>query len=296
MNPRFSTLLLREWMQHKRGWLITLLLPPALFLAILPFGQVAGMPSESPLAIALLIVLVSMAAVFSISYVGALFQLSGLARRDSQDRSIEFWLSLPASHSESIGATMLSHMLLVPLAAVAIGFSLGAMLIAPSLIFKNTGLDGLASVPWFGVLAIGVPVMLRALFGVLLMTLWLAPLMLIVMVASAWLKRWGVPAVAIVVGIGGLILDKVYGLPIVWKLLEAQLHGAASAFVGDPERLFEQLRSLETAGGNMFSAGSWALRDSLASLQDLVSVHLLGGLLVAAGCFALLVFKRGRGV
>ncbi len=31
-------------MQHKRGWLVTLLLPPLLFLAILPFGTVEGIP------------------------------------------------------------------------------------------------------------------------------------------------------------------------------------------------------------------------------------------------------------
>jgi ABC-2 type transport system permease protein len=293
-NPsRFATLILREWMQHKRGWLITMLLPPLLFLLLLPFGHVEGLPIEQPLPAAMLIVLVSMAGVFVVSYIGALFQLPGLARRDQQDRSIEFWLSLPAGHGESIGATLLTHLLLVPLVAALVGFTLGALLIAPGLIAKQGGMAALASVPWGGVLAIAVPVLLRALFGVLLMSLWLAPLMLIVMVASAWLKRWGVPAVAIVLGVGGAVLANVYGNPIVRDLLRAQIQGAASALLARPEGLREQLHGLDASGG-VFQAGSWALHDALAAVDKLGSPHLIGGLLIAIGCFALLMLKRSR--
>ena len=165
MSSRFNTLLLREWMQHQRGWLITLLLPPLLFLAILPFGSVQGMPMDHPLPLALLIVMISAGAAFGISYASAMFQLSGLARRDNQDRSIEFWLSLPASHSESIGATVLTHTVLVPLAALVVGFGVGAV-IAPAVIAKQGGLAALVSVPWFGVMAAAVPMLLRALLGV----------------------------------------------------------------------------------------------------------------------------------
>ena len=293
MSSRFSTLILREWMQHKRGWLITLLLPPLLFLAILPFGQVEGLPvREHPLPIAVLITMITTLAVLGITYVGALFQLPGLARRDQQDRSIEFWLSLPASHSESIGATMLTHALLVPLVALPVGFVFG-LVISPSLIAKEAGMAGLSSVPWLSVLAAGVPALLRALFGVLLMSLWLAPLMLIVMVASAWLKRWGVPAVAIAVGVGGAILDKVYGYRIVWDLLGAQLEGAGRSLVADADLLRDHVQMAETTGA-VFKVGSWAVQDALSAVQLLASPHLIGGLIVAAGCFYLLVLKRSR--
>src|SRR6218665_1272570 len=292
MSSRFSTLLLREWMQHKRGWLITLLLPPLLFRAILPYGAVQGLPLEHPMPIMLLIVLASSTAVFGITYASAMFQLSGLARRDQQDRSIEFWLSLPASHSESVAAPLVAHAVLMPLAALVVGFGFGAV-IAPALIAKQGGAAALAGVPWLAVLSIGDPVLLRALFGVLLMSLWLAPLMLGLMTASAWLKRWGVPAVLVGVGVGGLVAEKVYGSRIVWDLIDRQMQGAGQAMLADADALRDQLQQIYM-GLHSFHAGSWALHDALLALQGLVSPNFIGGLLVAAGGFALLVFKRSR--
>ena len=293
MSSRFNTLLLREWMQHKRGWLITLLLPPLLFLAILPFGSVTGLPLDQPLPIALLIVVISAGAAFGISYASAMFQLSGLARRDNQDRSIEFWLSLPASHSESIGATLLTHTVLVPLVALVVGAGFGAV-IAPGVIAKQGGWAALASVPWAGVVVAAVPMLLRAMLGVLLMSLWMAPLMLMLMAASAWLKRWGVPALVLSFGVGGAILDKVYGNRIVWDLLEAQIKGANLALFADPAGLPAQLREVDLGGEANLHTGAWALHDGLSALQALASPQLIGGLVVAAGCFALLVLKRSR--
>ena len=293
MTSRFNTLLLREWMQHKRGWLITLLAPPIIFLALLSFGHAEGNPDASPLGIALLFVVASTGAVFAIAWLSAMFQLPGLVRRDNQDRSIEFWLSLPAGHSESIGATMLAHAVLVPLAALIVGYAFGA-LISTGLVLKMMGMAGWQAVPWLQVLGLSVPLLARALFGVVLMSLWLAPLMLIVMTASAWLKRWGVPAVALTVGVGGLVLDKVYGLPVVWQLLDAQQKGAANALLADHMALESQLSPLLPGGSGDFSASAWALQDSLVAVQQLASPHFIGGLIVAAGCFALLVLKRSR--
>ena len=50
MTSHIPALMLREWMQHKRGWLLTLALPPALVLALLPFGEAHGLPEDQPLA------------------------------------------------------------------------------------------------------------------------------------------------------------------------------------------------------------------------------------------------------
>jgi ABC-2 type transport system permease protein len=297
MSSRFSTLLQREWMQHKRGWLITLLLPPLLFLAILPFGTVEGLPMarQQPMLLALFIVMITSIALFGISYASAMFQLPGLARRDQQDRSIEFWLSLPGGHSESIGATLLAHALLVPISADLIGFLFGGV-IASGLFLKQEGMAGWMSVPWLNVYAMAVPLVLRGLLGTLLMTLWLAPLALIVMTASAWLKRWGVPAVALAVGVGGLVLDKIYGNPVVWDLLQAQLKGSNQSFLADPDllkRFGEQLvHDPDTSPSAV--AWSWAGQDALAALQNLASPHLIGGLVVAGACFALMVLRRSR--
>lgn len=293
MSSRFNTLLLREWMQHKRGWLITLLLPPILFLALLTFGNTEGNPDASPLGIALLFVVASTGAVFAIAWLSAMFQLSGLARRDNQDRSVEFWLSLPASHSESIGATVLAHAVLVPLAALLVGAAFGG-LISTALVLKMMGTAGWQAVPWLQVLSLSVPLLGRALFGVVLMSLWLAPLMLMVMAASAWLKRWGVPAVVLTVGAIGLVLDKLYGLPIIWQWLTLQQQGAANALLADYPALEARLAVLSPGGSGAFNASAWALQDSWVAVQQLASPHFIGGLIVAAGCFALLVLKRAR--
>ena len=290
---RFPTLLLREWLQHKRGWLITLLLPPLLFLAILPFGHVDGLPIDTPLFAALTIVMMTSIAMFGISYGFALFQLPGLARRDQQDRSIEFWLSLPGGHGESIGATLLAHAVIVPLVAEVAGIVFGGV-IASGMIVKQAGWIGWSAVPWLSVFGMALPLMLRGLFGTLLMTLWLAPLILIVMAASAWLKRWGVPAVIIGIGAGGLLLDKLYGNTIVWDLLKAQWKGSEQSFLADPKLLHQFNDQFMQNQGAAFSTSAWAWHDALVGVQNLASPNLVGGLVVAAGCFALLVLKRGR--
>jgi ABC-2 type transport system permease protein len=290
MPTRFQTLLLREWMQHKRGWLITLLAPPSLFLALLTVGNANGHPDASPLGMALIFMMVSTMAVFVIAWLSAMFQLPGLARRDAQDRSIEFWLSLPASHGESIAATVLSHAVLVPLAAVLVGYAFGGV-ISTALMIKSQGLAGWHAVPWLQVMGLSLPLLARLLFGVLLMSLWLAPLVLMTMAASAWLKRWGMPALILTLGVGGLVLDKFYGLPIVWQLLHAQEAGAVSSLMVDRLALVQQLPGLRSGS---FDVTSWAMQDALLAAQQLVSAHFIGGLLVAAGCFALLVLKRSR--
>lgn len=293
MSSRFNTLLLREWMQHKRGWLITLLLPPILFLALLTFGNTEGNPDASPLGIALLFVVASTGALFALAWLSAMFQLSGLARRDNQDRSVEFWLSLPAGHGESIGATVLAHAVLVPLAALLVGYAFGG-LISTALVLKMMGTVGWQAVPWLQVLSLSLPLLARALFGVVLMSLWLAPLMLAMMAASAWLKRWGVPAVVLTVGAVGLVLDKLYGLPVVWQWLSIQQQGAANALLADYPALETRLAVLSPGGSGVFNASTWALQDSWVAVQQLASPHFIGGLIVAAGCFALLVLKRSR--
>lgn len=290
-TSRFATLLLREWMQHKRGWLITLLLPPALFLALLPFGEMQGAP-DSPLVVGLVPMLITPVALFAITWISAMFQLPGLARRDVQDRSIEFWLSLPASHAESIGATLLTHVLLVPLTALATGYLLG-VLMSFAVVLKIGGLAGWAHVPWLQVLSLSLPLLLRAVAGVLLMTLWLAPLMLVFMAASAWLKRWGVPAVLLSIGIGGALLTKLYGNPIVWELLSAQRMGALRALMDAPHDLARAIEEMGS-GGAPFASGSWALQDLGSALQQAASPNFVGGLLLAAACFGLLVLRRRR--
>lgn len=287
MNTHLPTLLLREWMQHKRGWLIAAFAPPLLFLAMLPFGQVKGLPTEHAELVSLAILMLSACAVFGICLLVALFQLPGLARRDTQDRSIEFWLSLPGRPSESVAATVLAHAWLAPVGGAIVGTLFG-LPIAASILTAKGGVGLATSVHWGEVIAAASPLLLRAFVGTLPLMLWLAPVIFTLMAASAWLKRLGVPVVLVGGGVAVTVLHKAYDID--WPL---------QALAGLNERINHSLvydvqdlaRTLKT-DANLWT---WATQDLGRSLADLASLQFLGWMMVAAAGFALVVVKRGRG-
>ena len=85
----------------------------------------------------------------------SLFQTPGLARRDRQDRSIEFWLSLPTSHTASVAAPVLMHLVVVPLLALLIGAAF-SYAIGLALIWKVFGAAQALALPWGELIAVGV--------------------------------------------------------------------------------------------------------------------------------------------
>ena len=287
MNTHIPTLLLREWMQHKRGWLIAALAPPILFLALLPFGQVQGLPDEHPELLALLILMISAGVVFGISLTVGLFQLPGLARRDTQDRSIEFWLSLPGRPSESVAATVLAHAWLAPLGSATVGALFG-LPIARGVMAVHTGLGAITGVNWSEVLAAALPLLLRALAGTLPLLLWLAPLIFVLMAASAWLKRLGVPAVMVGGTVLVLVLNKIYNMDWPVQALASWNDHVSSTIVQDGPGLKEALMS----DVNLWA---WVLRDFGRTLAEMASLEFIGWAAVAAAGFSLVVMKRARG-
>jgi len=288
MNTHIPTLLQREWMQHKRGWLIAALAPPLLFLALLPFGEFHGMPTESPELMSIGIVLVTAAVVWGICMLVALFQLPGLARRDTQDRSIEFWLSLPGRPSESVLATVLAHAWLAPLGGAVIGMLFG-LPIALGVLGSKMGLAGAMGTNWGEVILAATPVLLRGLAGTVPLLLWLAPLIFVLMAASSWLKRLGVPVVLVGGGVVVAVLYQAYD--IAWPL---------DALKGLNERINHTLihngpglaQAMQQDGSDLVT---WALQDFGRALAELASLQFLGWAAVAAAAFALVVMKRARG-
>ncbi|MFG6429900.1 hypothetical protein [Roseateles sp. LYH14W] len=289
MNTHIPTLLQREWMQHKRGWLIAALTPPLLFLALLliPKATVQGLPTEHLSLTALGIVGISTMTVYGICLLFGMFQLPGLTRRDTQDRSIEFWLSLPGRPSESVAATVLAHGWLAPLGGLLAGAVLGVPL-AAAIIAKQTGLDGAMSVHWGEVVIAGLPVLLRVVAGSLLALLWLLPVIATLMAASAWLKRLGVPLVLVGGSVAVVLLKKVYDIGWPAQALESLAQQIGKTLVHHNVRLVETLQS----GDNL---ATWALRDFGGALAELASLQFLGWTAVAAAGFALVVAKRARG-
>ena len=297
MNNNFSTtrlrtLMLREWLQHRRGWFAVMLALPLLVALLLPFGSVNVDGNATAPLLAGAVLLASAAVTCGLSWSVMLLQLPGLARRDQQDRSIEFWLSLPASHSESLAATLLMHVLALPLLALGVGAVLG-LPFAAAFVVKVFGAGGLADVPWLSLTLAALAVLLRAAWGLLLVSLWLAPLYLPAMAAAAWLGRWGAPALIGIVLIGGAVLRKLYDNGIVFELLRTQLSAALNASTLDPSALVGLIK--HQPGSLAADVAGLAARDALQSLtQALSSPNFLLGLLVAGAAFGLMVLQRSR--
>lgn len=293
-STRFMTLMQREWMQHHRAWLIVILTLPLIVLLAIPFGQIQlGDEILPPTVLAGAVIGMTTLAAFGVTLLVTSFQLPGLARRDSQDRTIEFWLSLPGSHTESILATLLMHTVFVFVLAIGIGAAMGVLLAVAALI-KVAGAGALLDVSWWALLVAGAAGLARLSLGAVLFTLWLSPLFMIMMAASAWLKRWGTPAVVAAVVIGGNVLDKFYGNTVVWDLLHAQLEGASRAMLDANNEMRDGHQLPSSMPQFISDFGGWVLRDAGAALSHTASLHFVGGLVVAAACFGLVILYRRR--
>jgi hypothetical protein len=304
---RFNALLQREWMQHQRGWWIVMVVPVLVLLLVAVYGNVdITLDADEDTSVirtpsALLLAMGSLGGLaignLALAWFSSLLQANGLARRDLQDRSIEFWLSLPVGHAQSLGATLLAHLLLAPWLALLVGAA-GGLLVSLVVVAKAWGLAAWFTLPWGTLVAGLAAVLLRLAIGLVLATLWVAPLLLVAMAASAWLKRWGLPVVAAVIGITGVVLDKFFGWPIVWETLKIIGRSAGRAFFGADRDDGPQLRNVADAEGAaqiLQVLPSWAVEDLGRALHALLSPVFIIGLAVAAAAFMLLVLRRSRG-
>lgn len=292
---RFNALLLREWMQHHRGWLALMLVPPLILLLVVPFGTVEFGPGELGPMPAVGMMLATMfgvpALVLGITAIALLFQTPGLARRDRQDRSIEFWLSLPTSHSASVAAPVLMHFVLVPLLALTVG-ALLSYAIGLALVWKVFGATQALGLPWGALFAVGVTGLLRGLLGVLLALFWLMPLLLASMAASAWLKRWGMPVLALVLVVGHKLLATLYGITLIGDTLTELGRQAGLGLMHGKPPSPEGGSSAAIAW--LADAPRWFAADALDALRELGQPLALFAIAASAACFALLVLRRSR--
>jgi ABC-2 type transport system permease protein len=293
-------LMQREWLQHRNGWALLLLVPLGLALVLTAVGEVqldgdtvAKVGSALPAMLALGAIVASTALLFFIAWIGSLIIVSGLARRDHGDRSIEFWLSLPISHSESLGVPLLVHLLLVPAAALLAGLA-GGYLLALVLVGHILGLQAWATLPWGQIVPASLVLMLRLLAGLPLATLWLAPLILLIVLMTAWFRRWSWVILTVGLGLGSYLLKLVFGQPLLNETVKQLLKHAARALVPDMGDKPFVIHGPADVLNAFSSIPSWLARDFLAAVGDLASPLMLGGLLFAAGCFWLLVQWRQR--
>ena len=299
---RFASLVRREWLQHRVGWCVLMVAPTLVLLALsavdggLQLRVNADDITLPPLRAApaavqtALLTAAAGGATLLLACLAVLFQLPGLARRDQQDRSIEFWCSLPIGHAQSVAAALLTHLLLLPAAALLAGMA-GAQLAALVTIGASHGLAAWLGQPWPVLLMASAAMLLRLWLGLVLAVAWLSPLLLLTMAASAWLGRWGLPLVAAAL----LALPKLVDprLPAPWfgpalrSVTGESLAALAplQAWHGfDPGRIEPSLAALPGA----------LLRDAAQAAERAATPGMAVALALAALGFWLLVLRRRR--
>ncbi len=303
MNNTFIPLMQREWMQHRLGWFLLAGVPVGLTLLALASGvgkiqfdseTIENAGTAFPLFVALATMAGTAAVVFGILWLSSMFIATGLARRDHADRSVEFWLSVPVSHVRSLSVPLAVHTLLVPAAALFVGL-LGGYAIAAVVVTRLGGFSEFAALPWLSLMGASVVIVLRMLGGLLLATLWLAPLIMLTVLMGAWFRRWGWVIMAVGLGVSSLVLERLFGQPLLAQLLGTIFQNAAHAFVTGLGSEELTIRSSGDVLDVLHNLPAWALSDFGAAVRKLASPLMVGGLIFAAGCFYLLVQWRQRG-
>ncbi len=296
----FISLMQREWLQHRFGWAVAALLPLAIALLLIAFGQVqieddaferAG--AAMPALLAMAAIAGSTALIFFILCLTSWIITAGLARRDHGDRSVEFWLSLPVGHVPSLAAPLLVHLILVPAAALLVGLA-GGYVLSLVLVGRVVSVGEWFALPWADIVPASLALLLRLLAGLPLATLWLAPLIMLVVLLTAWFRRWGWVILAVGVGLGSVLMDRLFGQPLLVQTLGQLLAHAATAMIHGGDGSF-RIEGANDGFAALRGLPAWAVRDFAQALRDLVSPLLAGALVFAAGCFALVVDWRQRG-
>lgn len=303
---RFLTLMKREWLQHRIGWTVLAALPVLIALGLslmqtrglhieLDGDELNAPPWEQlPVVVQTLgwtLATGAMALVFS--GLSVLAQLSGLARRDVQDRSIEFWRSLPTGDGESIGALLLMHLLVLPFGAVCAAV-IGAQVVALLGVSITQGPVAWLTQPWWLVLAVVAAALARLMLGMWLAVLWLSPLLLLTMAACAWAKRWGMPLVVVGTLAGVQGLDRWLSQPVVGPALERLFAESGRALLTQPPLRDAVIRSPGDLAQALPGLSGWLVSDGVQALGLAATPAFALALLGGATGFALLVWRRRR--
>lgn len=296
---RWMSLMQREWMQHRLGWMVAAFGPLVVMLVLASVGSIdldgADTVKEARLPTALTMGAfgASLALTLAAVWITSLVLVAGMARRDHADRSIEFWLSMPVGHVPSVAAPLVTHLLVVPIAALGVGV-LAGIPVSMALLARTVGLDTWLTLPWAGLMVSAGVVVARLALGIVLATLWLLPLILLVMLMTAWFKRWGLVILAAGVGLGSAVMDKYLGYPWISDAVQELLVRAGRSVInaGGQNLVIE---NSDEIGAVLAHIPHWAAADASLALGQLASPWLLGVLITSALLFVGLVDWRRRG-
>ncbi|UXH77981.1 hypothetical protein [Roseateles amylovorans] len=290
----FKTLLLREWLQYKWVWcglVGACLLLMGLAVSVSTMNEV-DLPTPEP--IMLIVAGVTLGVVMTVVILAAAWQLMLVPRRDQQDRSIEYWASLPGSHASSLLAPIVAHGVLMPIGALVAAIVIGAPL-GVWMAVRELGAEALQQMQWSPLILAWAWMSMRLLLGMVLAALWLAPIMLFLMAAAAWLRIWGAALVVVVLQ----IFTRLYDITLFKSVMAAQLDGVRIAFAASSQGTTihasdDQPFAMEQFYEVLFKIPQWAPADMVHALQHAAGVQFIGGLIFAGLCFWLLVLQRKR--
>jgi hypothetical protein len=293
-------LMQREWLQHRFAWALLVLLPLSLALTVFGIATIeldeemrAMPPPDLALVLASLTAVISVGVMLLLFCVTSLFNAIGSPRRDHGDRSIEFWLSLPSGHAESLAAPMLVHLLLVPLAALAAGL-LVAVPMSMLVVGRVVGLEAWFALPWGTIVTAAGTMGLRLAAGLPLAMAWLLPLLLAAMLANAFFRRWGLPLLVVAVTLVSIGMDRVFGQPLLVQAIGLIASHAATSLAGasgGTSFVVEEAGQVQSA---LSLIPRWAALDFAAAASDLVQPAFVGACVASALFFAVLLWWRRR--
>lgn len=293
-------LMQREWLQHRLAWALLVLVPLALAILPLTFGEVdfdndatSRVGPDLALMIALGSAMGTTTILFAIVWITSTFIAIGTPRRDHGDRSIEFWMSLPTGHTESLVAPLLVHLVLVPAAALVLGW-MASFLVSALLVSRAAGLDAWLALPWSELILAGVAIVARMVAGLPLATLWLLPLLLMAMLSNALFKRLGLPVLAVALGVGGLVLSQVFGQHWLFQAIGHIVREAGLALAGASGKGLS-LTGEDDPTQVLQALPAWAVTDWLGAVRALATPAFAGVLALAAVLLTALVGWRQRG-
>jgi ABC-2 type transport system permease protein len=236
------TLLQRELWEHRYLWVGPLCVAALLALCAV-IGQVhldlreLAQLGEQPARVALLTVV--QWALSTTFFVLTLFIISNYALdclyAERKDRSILFWKSLPVSDGLTVGAKLLTALVVVPLGVFAI--SVLASLVFFAIVSVRTAMGNIPSIMAWDTLE-WLRTELAMLLILLIALLWYAPLVAYLMVVSAWARRRPF-LLATLPWVLAPILERIaFGTRYLWHFLIYRSNGIFATLAAGHARIF----------------------------------------------------------
>jgi ABC-2 type transport system permease protein len=244
MNARekFTWSMRRELWEHRAFYIAPLVVAGlVLFAFLFNMGPYAGMmssltsidPAKQVLAVVMPFSLAASVVLFT-SFVVAMFYCLDALYTERRDRSILFWKSMPVSDSMTVLSKAAFPLAALPLIAFAIALvTQAALLVLASAVMVAKGIE--PTVLWSR-LPLGQMAVVM-FYGLVVHTLWYAPIYGWLFLVSAWAKRapflWAVMPV-----FAAFVFEKVaFGTSYVFGLVRYRVVGAmGEAFAGNAMR------------------------------------------------------------